>query len=103
VPPIDENDLYQYFEIYGQYQEAEDPRLVDALDKKLSQYKDRFHKHSQEVLALLKEGENDFIDRHRAAFQDLVFDLEIHAKSLEEIRQTHTYDTQRRMWVPKGK
>jgi hypothetical protein len=32
----------------------------------------------------------------------LVFDLEMHAKSMEDIKQTHTYDTQRDIWVPRG-
>jgi len=100
---MDVHDLEKYFELYDAYQQTEDPRLIEEVDKKLSQYKDRFHKNAEEVLSLLEEGRNNFMDTYRAPFQDLLFDLEMHAKSMEEIRKTHTFDTERDMWVPKGK
>ena len=99
---INEHDLYEYFELYEEYQDAEESRLMDELDRRLSQYKDGFHKDAEAVLKLLEEGKNDFIDRYEAPYQDLVFDLEMHAKSMEDIKQTHTYDTERDIWVPRG-
>ena len=99
---IDHHDLHKYFELYEEYQRAEESRLMDELDRRLSQYKDRFHKDSEAVLKLLEEGKNDFIDKYEVPYQDLVFDLEMHAKSMEDIRQTHTYDTEQDMWVPRG-
>jgi len=103
MPEMDAHDLEKYFELYEVYQDTEDPRLIEEMDKKLSQYKDRFHKNAAEVLSLLEQGKNDFMDKHRAPFQDLLFDLDMHAKSVEAIRKTHTFDTEREMWVPKGK
>ena len=98
---IDEHDLHNYFDLYEKYQQTEEPKLMDELDKKLSQYKDRFHKYSETVLKLLSERKDDLVDRYKISYKDLVFDLEMHAKSVEEIKRTHTYDAERDMWVPK--
>ncbi|MBW1740588.1 MAG: hypothetical protein JRJ42_05550 [Deltaproteobacteria bacterium] len=98
---INEHDLYNYFELYEAYQQTEDPGLLDESDKRLSRYKDRFHKHPEAVLKLLSEKKNDFIHRYEASYKDLVFDLEMHAKTMESIKRTHTYDAERDMWVPK--
>ncbi|MDY6951395.1 MAG: hypothetical protein SWE60_07785 [Thermodesulfobacteriota bacterium] len=98
---MDAHDLEEYFELYDVYQETEDPRLIEEMDNRLSEYKNRFHKNSEEVLSLMKEGKETLMDKYRAPFQDLLFDLEMHAKSMEEIRKTHTFDTERDMWVPK--
>ena len=98
---IDENDLYNYFRLYKDYQTAEDPGVMNALDKILSKQKDRFHLHPEAVLRLLSEKKSKFFDEYEDAYKDLVFDLEMHAKSMEEIKQTHTYDPEQRVWVPK--
>jgi len=96
-------DLEKYFELYDAYEGTEDPKLIEEMDNKLSEYKDRFHKNAAEVLSLLKEGKNDLMDKYRAPYQDLLFDLEMHAESMEEIQRTHTFDPERDMWVPKEK
>ena len=98
---IDENDLYNYFQLYEEYQQTEDQPLQGALDKRLSEYKDRFHRHSEAVLKLLSERKNGFAERYETSYQDLVFDLEMHAKTMEAIRRTHNYDAERDVWVPK--
>jgi len=103
MPEMDPCDLEKYFELYEAYQQAEEPTLIAEMDKKLSQYKDCFHKNAEQVLSLLKEGKDILMDKYRAPYQDLVFDLEMHAESMEEIRRTHTFDTERDMWVPKEK
>jgi hypothetical protein len=100
---IDENDLRNYFQLYKDYRAAEEPAVITKLDKKLSQYKDRFHTDSETVLKLLSDKKSDFVDEYEDAYKDLVFDLEMHAKTMEEIRQTHTYDPDQQMWVPKGR
>jgi hypothetical protein len=100
---IDEHDLHDYFELYEQYHQTADPALVRELDKTLTQYKDRFHQDPRSVLRLLSEKEDDFIDRFETSYKDLVFDIELHARSMDEIRRSHTYDTERKMWVPKEK
>jgi len=98
---IDENDLYNYFRLYKDYQGTEDPQVINELDKILSQHKDRFHANSEAVLKLLSEKKNDFVDEYEDAYKDLVFDLEMHAKTMEGIKETHTYDPEQQMWVPK--
>ena len=99
---IDENDLYNYFQLYEEYQRTEDPALQGELDKRLSEYKDRFHRHPEAALKLLSERKNSFAERYETSYQDLVFDLEMHAKTMEAIRRTHNYDAERDMWVPKS-
>jgi hypothetical protein len=101
VSVIHGNDLYNYFQVYEEYQQTEDPALQGELDKRLSEYKDRFHRHPEAVLKLLSERKKDFIERYETSYEDLVFDLEMHAKTMEAIRRTHTYDAERDMWVPK--
>lgn len=98
---IDEHDLHNYFELFDQYQRTEDPVLVSELDKRLSQYKDRFHQNSAAVLKLLSEKKDSLIDRFEASYNDLLFDIQLHAQSMEDIKRTHTYDAEREMWVPK--
>ena len=98
---IDQNDLYNYFQLYEDYQQTVDPSLKAELDKTLSEYKDRFHKHPQAVLKLLSEREKDFVKTYEVSYEDLVFDLEMHAKTMEAIKRTHIYDAERDMWVPK--
>ena len=98
---VDENDLYSYFQLYEDYQKTVDTALKAELDKRLSEYKDRFHKHPQAVLRLLSEREEDFVKTYEVSYEDLVFDLEMHAKTMEAIKQSHTYDAQRDIWVPK--
>ncbi len=98
---IDKNDLYNYFRLYKDYQTADDPGVINELDRILSQYKDRFHADASTVLRLLSEKESNFAEEYSDAYKDLVFDLEMHAKSMEEIRQTHRYDAEKQMWVPK--
>ncbi|MBE9570802.1 MAG: hypothetical protein IMF11_09250 [Proteobacteria bacterium] len=98
---IDENDLYNYFQLYEDYQQTEDPALQGELDKRLSEYKDRFHSHPEAALKLLSERKNDFTERYETSYEDLVFDLEMHAKTMEAIRRTHNYDNERDMWVQK--
>lgn len=100
---IDEQDLHNYFELFEQYQQTEDPGLVREFDKRLSEYKDRFHQNPGAVLKLLSENKDDFMDRFENAYNDLVFDIELHARSMDDIRQSHTYDAERKMWVPKQK
>jgi hypothetical protein len=100
---IEEQDLHNYFELFDQYQRTEDAVLVSELDKKLSQYKDRFHRNSEAVLQLLTEKKDSFIDRFEASYNDLLFDIQLHAQSMADIKRTHTYDAERGMWVPKGK
>ena len=100
---IDENDLYNYFQRYQEYEQIEDKELRDELDKRLSAYKDQFHREPDAVLKLLEEGKDDFMERYATAYADLVFDLEMHAESMEAIRRTHDYDAERDMWVPKPK
>ena len=97
---VDVHDLQDYFSLYEEYQQTEDPKLTNELDRKLSQYKDRFHKDAGAVLKLLLDRQNDFVDRYEIPYKDLVFDLEMHAKSVEEIKKTHTYDAEHDMWVP---
>jgi hypothetical protein len=101
VNHIERDDVYRYFEVYEAYQKAEDPEVLDQLDRKLSEYKDRFHKDSEEILKILIKEEKDFLHRHEVPYRDLIFDLEMHAKSLEEIKKTHTFDTEQNMWVPR--
>ena len=103
ITDVEEQDLYNYFELFEQYQRTEDPILVSELDEKLSQYKDRFHRNSAAVLKLLSEKKDSFIDRFEDSYNDLLFDVRLHAESMEEIKRTHTYDAERRTWVPKGK
>ena len=100
---VEEQDLYNYFELFERYQQTEDPILVSELDERLSQYKDRFHRNSAAVLKLLSEKKDSFIDRFAASYNDLLFDIRLHAESMEEIKRTHTYDAQRQTWVPKKK
>lgn len=100
---IGEHDLHNYFELFEQYQQTEDPVLVRELDKKLSQYKDRFHQNSEAVLRLLSEKKNSFVDRFETSYNDLLFDIQLHTQSMADIRRTHTYDAEREMWVPKRK
>ena len=98
---IDESDLYNYFQLYEDYQQTEDLALKAEFDKRLSEYKNRFHKHPEAVLKLLSERKKDFVERYEVSYEDLVFDLEMHAKTMEAIRRSHTYDAERDMWVPK--
>ena len=97
---VDEYDLYNYFEVYEEYQKTEEPRIMVELDKRLSQLKDLFHKNSKTVINLLSEKKDDLIERYENSYKDLVFDLEMHANSMEEIKRTHTYDSERGMWIP---
>ena len=99
---IDEKDLYHYFQLYEEYQQTENKTIQVELDKKLSKYKDNFHRHPDTVLKLLAERKNDFTERYETSYQDLVFDLEMHAKTMEAIRRTHNYDAKRDVWVPKS-
>ena len=98
---IDENDLYNYFQLYEDYQQTVDPALKAESDKRLSEYKDRFHKDPETVLKLLSEREKDFVKTYEVSYEDLVFDLEMHAKTMEAIKRSHIYDAERDMWVPK--
>jgi hypothetical protein len=98
---VKETDLHEYFAIYQQYANSEDMAIVGELDNRLSRYKDLFHKNAAAVLQLLSEKQGDFIGQYEAAYKDLVFDLQMHAKSLEDIKRTHTYDRERDVWVPK--
>ncbi|MBW1859981.1 MAG: hypothetical protein JRI70_07890 [Deltaproteobacteria bacterium] len=100
---IEEQDLHNYFELFEQYQQTEDPVLASELDKRLSQHKDRFHENPEAVLKLLSEKRDSFMDRFETSYNDLLFDIQLHAQSMEDIRRTHTYDDEREMWVPKGK
>jgi hypothetical protein len=100
---IEEHDLHNYFELFEQYQQTEDPVLVNELDKRLSQYKDRFHQNSESVLQLLSEKKDSFIERFETSYNDLLFDIHLHAQSMADIKRTHTYDAEREMWVPKEK
>jgi len=100
---IEEQDLHNYFELFEQYQQTEDPVLVSELDKRLSQHKDRFHQNPEAVLRLLSEKKDSFIDRFEALYKDLLFDIQLHAQSMKDITRTHTYDAEREMWVPKPK
>jgi hypothetical protein len=99
---IEEHDLYSYFELFEQYQQTDDPVMASELDKRLSRYKDRFHQNSQAVLNLLREKKDGFLDRFEASYNDLLFDIQLHAQSMEDIKRTHSYDAEREMWVPKG-
>jgi hypothetical protein len=101
VSATDENDLHNYFQLYEDYQQTEDPALQGELDKRLSKYKNRFHRHPEAVLKLLSERKNDFTERYESSYEDLVFDLEMHAKTMEALRRTHTYNAERDIWVPK--
>jgi hypothetical protein len=103
ITAIEEQDLHNYFELFEQYQRTEDPVLVSEFDKRLSQYKDRFHQNPEAVLKLLSEKKDSFMDRFETSYNDLLFDIQLHAQSMEDIRRTHTYDAKREMWVPKGK
>ena len=98
---IDENDLYHYFQLYEEYQQTEDKTKQGELDKRLSKHKDNFHRHPDAVLKLLSDKKNDFTERYETSYNDLVFDLEMHAKTMEAIRRTHNYDAERDAWVPK--
>jgi hypothetical protein len=100
---IEEQDLYNYFELFEQYQQTEDPVLVGELDQRLSQYKDRFHQNSAAVLKMLLEKRDSFIDRFEASYKDLLFDVQLHAESMDDIKRTHVYDSEREMWIPKEK
>jgi hypothetical protein len=100
---LDAHDLEEYFRLYEAYEKTEEPSLIEETDKRLSQYKDRFHKHASEVLLLLEEGKRHFADKYKSPYRDLLFDLEMHAKTMEEIQKTHTFDSQQDMWVPKEK
>jgi hypothetical protein len=100
---IDEQDLHDYFELYEQYQQTDDLALMREFDSTLTRYKDRFHENPEAVLKLLLEKKNSFMDRFKVSYNDLVMDIQLHAQSMEGIRRTHTYDTERRMWVPKQK
>jgi hypothetical protein len=100
---IEEHDLYNYFELFEQYQQTEDPVLVNEIDKRLSQYKDRFHQNSEAVLKLLSEKKDSFTERFQASYNDLLFDIRLHAQSIADIKRTHTYDAESEMWVPKKK
>jgi hypothetical protein len=99
---IEEHELRNYFELFEQYQQTEDPVLVNELDRRLSQYKDRFHQNSEAVLKLLSEKKDSFVDRFEISYNDLLFDIQLHAQSMADIKRTHTYDAEREMWVPKG-
>ena len=103
MTPIEEQDLYNYFELFEQYQQTEDPVLISDLDERLSQYKDKFHRNSTAVLKLLSEKKDSFIDRFEASYNDLLFDVQLHAETMEDIKRTHAYDAEREMWVPKDK
>lgn len=98
---LNESDLYDYFALHRQYEVAADPALAGELDRRLSAYKDRFHNHPEEVLKLLADKEEDFMGEYGDAYKDLVFDLKMHAESMENIKRTHRYDAERDMWVPK--
>jgi hypothetical protein len=101
VSTIDENDLYNYFQLYEEYQQTDDKTIQGELDKRLSKQKDQFHRHPDAVLKLLSERKNDFTEKYETSYKDLVFDLEMHAKTMEAIRRTHNYDAERDLWVPK--
>ena len=96
-----ESDLYDYFALHRQYEMAEDPAMAGELDRRLSAYKDRFHRNPEPVLKLLAEKKEDFMGEYEDTYRDLVFDLKMHAESMENIKQTHRYDPERDMWVPK--
>jgi len=98
---VNESDLHDYFALYRQYELTGDPALLGELDNRLSQYKDLFHKNVEEVLELLSKKQDDFMDEHEDAYNDLIFDLKMHAKSMEDIKRTHRYDDKQDMWVPK--
>jgi hypothetical protein len=98
---VNESDLHDYFALYRQYELTGDSALSGELDNRLSQYKDLFHKHVEGVLELLSEKQDDFTDEHEDAYNDLIFDLKMHAKSMEDIKRTHRYDDEQEMWVPK--
>jgi hypothetical protein len=100
---IDKSDLYHYFQVYEEYKVTENASVTLQLDKTLSQYKDRFHKASGTALKLLKEKREEFLNRYEEAYRDLVFDLEVHAETVEDIKRTHTYDAEKDVWVPKGR
>jgi hypothetical protein len=95
------SDLHNYFAIYQQFELGGDPVVVGELDQRLSEYKDLFHRNADEALKLLSESRDDFVGQYEDAYRDLVFDLKIHAKSMEAIKKTHTYDAERDVWVPK--
>jgi hypothetical protein len=99
---IQAHDLHDYFELFEQYQQTKDPVLASELDKRLSRYKDRFHEDSEAVLDLLRANKDSFLDRFEASYNDLLFDIQLHAQSMEDIKRTHTYDAERKVWVPKG-
>jgi len=101
VSAVNESDLHDYFALYRQYELTGDPALLGELDNRLSQYKDLFHKNVAGVLGLLSKKQNDFMDEHEDAYNDLIFDLKMHAKSIKDIKRTHRYDPERDMWVPR--
>ena len=98
---VDENDLFNYFQLYEDYQQTADLSLRAEFDKRLSEHKDRFHRDPEAVLKLLSERKKDFVKTYQVSYEDLVFDLEMHAKTMEAIKRSHTYDAERDMWVPK--
>lgn len=98
---VNESDLHDYFALHGQYERAEDPLLAQELDDRLSQYKDRFHKDAEAVLDLLEAKQREFADQYENTYKDLVFDLQVHAETIQSIKETHRYDAERDMWVPK--
>jgi hypothetical protein len=100
---VQAHDLQNYFELFEQYQQTQDPVLASELDRRLSRYKDRFHQHSEAVLELLGANKDSFLDRFEAAYNDLLFDIQLHAQSMEDIKRTHTYNRERGIWVPKGR
>jgi hypothetical protein len=98
---INESDLHDYFALHRQYESAEDAALMGELDQRLSAYKDQFHKNPEAVLQLLEDKQGAFTGEHEDTYNDLVFDLKAHAESIENIKQTHRYDAEQDMWVPK--
>ena len=98
---VNESDLHDYFALYRQYELTGDLSLLGELDNRLSQYKDLFHKNVDGVLELLSKKQHDFMNEYEDAYKDLIFDLEMHAKSIEDIKRTHRYDAEQDMWVPK--
>jgi hypothetical protein len=98
---VNESDLHDYFALHRQYEVADDPLRARELDERLSQYKDRFHKEAETVLGLLSSKQSEFMDQYENTYKDLVFDLRMHADTIERIKQTHRYDVEREMWVPK--
>ena len=98
---VNESDLHDYFALHRHYERAEDPLLAQELDERLSQYKDRFHKNAGAVLDLLEAKQSEFSEAYENTYKDLVFDLQVHAETIQSIKQTHRYDAERDMWVPK--